>query len=269
MYADLDYELNFKSGPQQFNEALIYEISSYKAVRFGNNFNIPINSLKSIEKIYGKNIMNSFPQILDTKPNDFLIKIYFGDAFNQDVNFCLPDTILLIKFGYYFNKSVYALPKFLQSLTFGVQFNHSVDNLPLGLKELVFNEQFNQKVNKLPEYLQSLTFGMNFNQEVNSLPPRLKYLNLGYSFNHNLDNLPLTIRVLTLSNKFSHPLDMLPSSIEIIDLPLRYTYSLENLPCSVKEIKCGKDVFQRENFTNLKALLENSNIKISHTNKSF
>ena len=254
------------SGP--FDDNIIWNIYKFKKIYFGRYLNCSIDLLKKLELLYGKKKLSKYPKILLTNPEYiFLTHIYFGDFFNKPVDEILPDTILLLKFGYHFSQRVENLPPHLQSLTFGCKFNQPVYSLPLGLKELVFNEHFNQPVNCLPEYLETLTFGMLFNQPVNCLPPNLKYLNFGFSFNQPIDNLPLGIKTLVLSNKFDHPVDMIPSSIELLELPKKYSHSLENLPSSIKEVKCGSDIFARKNFGSLQGILQNSHIKLSLGNK--
>lgn len=179
--------------------------------------------------------------------------------FNQSVD-NLPNSLIVLKFGYNFNQNVNELPNNLKKLTFGYKFNQTVDKLPNSLKKLKFGNSFNQKVDKLPNNLNKLTFGFAFNQPVDKLSNFLTHLKFEWSFNHPIDKLPNSLTHLILGDSFTQSIDNLPKNIKelgftsgcsvINHIPINienirilfYDHSLfdkpiDNIPVHIKQIK--------------------------------
>lgn len=136
-----------------------------------SKFNKPFKSIYSELFIYLNTI----------KVVGFLITIFFGDCFNQNVD---------------------NLPYGIKTIYFGYSFNQNVDNLPQSIKKLSFGCSFNQSVDKLPQFLEEMTLNKNFNQSLNKLPKKLNKILLDNIplcfFTQNFSIQPLALSILTL-----------------------------------------------------------------------
>jgi hypothetical protein len=126
----------------------------------------------------------------------------------------LPDSLTVLRLGYFFDQNVDNLPKNLLDLTFGANFNQNVDNLPTKLTNLTFGDNFNQNVDNLPKKLTHLIFGLFFNKKVDNLPNSITHLTFGYEFNQMIDVLPNSLIQLTVGYNFNQKIDVLPNSIK-------------------------------------------------------
>lgn len=117
----------------------------------------------------------------------------------------LPSSLLHLKIGNGFNRSLRKLPQGLETLKIGNSFNYDVEFLPKSLKSLIFTQYsiFSYPVDNLPPNLQVLVLGNRFNQEINNLPSGLKKLVLGYKFHHELHCLPRSLISLKLGSNLT------------------------------------------------------------------
>ncbi|EGC34774.1 hypothetical protein DICPUDRAFT_34444 [Dictyostelium purpureum] len=154
------------------------------------------NTLKTI-KIYRWNQeINEFTFPVGIRK--IKIEYDFDNGGNEIKHGVLPNTLVLIKLGEFFNQTLKfgQLPLSIESLNFGKHFDNGgkpLENgaIPINCKKLVFGQKFNNgkkplKKNDLPIGLTSLIFGDLFNQKLSkdSLPPTLKFIKFGHSFNN-------------------------------------------------------------------------------------
>lgn len=167
----------------------------------------------------------------------------------------LPDSVLHISLGNYYNKPITKLPSSLTHLSIGNKFNHSLLNLPK-LKTLHLGRNFNKHLTNLPETLETLTINQReytytgFNSEI-IFPDNLKLFKLStYIYNKNLVlnnkletlcikcehfnmklDLPETLKILDMSkcNNYNQKLQ-LPSKLEVLKMNNSYSEKFDYLP---------------------------------------
>ena len=154
-------------------------------------------------------------------------KIKFDSYFNQDIQLFLHTQIIMLEFGFDFNKPINNLPIELNLLKLGSKFNHPVNNLPLKINTLIFGSNFNQPIDLLPNSIKVLVLSGDFNQDISNLPLGLKVLRLtGCEFNFSIDSSPNSIEILELNPKYRIEINKLPTNLNMIQLgEIKYNYS--------------------------------------------
>jgi len=127
-------------------------------------------------------------KLLDINLEGFnnLVSIEFDYYFDQEIKFNIPNSVKIIKFGRYFNKSI--------------------DNLPENIERIEFEEQ------------------SIFNLEIKKYPSKLKYIKFGYGYTHNIDNLPNGVEEINMKNCIVNYSDInkLPSNIKRLWLNMNH-----------------------------------------------
>ncbi len=149
-------------------------------------------------------------------------RITFVQDFNHYIDFLLPQNVLCVTFGYWFNQPVLCLQSSVLHLNFGGCFNQRITNLPHGLLTLSFGFHYNQILCKLPETLLSLRFGEDYDQILPNLPPLLTRLEFGRSFNKQIPQFPLHLQYLKFGQDFDQELPMLPDSLTYLEFGDEY-----------------------------------------------
>jgi hypothetical protein len=96
----------------------------------------------------------------------------------------LPNSLLAIKFGYKFNKSINGIrwPESITDITFGICFNRCINDVkwPVNLNVLKFGEYFDQAIISWPKTLTVISFGYQYSQDISNVerPPNLTKLHL-------------------------------------------------------------------------------------------
>lgn len=145
-----------------------------KEIIFGCNFNKTIDNLPhTVKKIIFKN-QSVFDQPLNNLPNVTHIIFDLFSAFNHPIDF-LPQSVILISFGFSFNQPVNNLPRNLKNVTFGYDFYQELNNLP-NLKYLMFRSRLIHDINNLPDTIRILKLGGEISSKITKLPRDLKLL---------------------------------------------------------------------------------------------
>jgi hypothetical protein len=254
-------EINFGN---QFNTRFFGIYNNLKKIRFGDNFNQPLDGLiiPKIEKItFGSEFNNPF---LGTYIN--LKKIIFGTKFNQPLEELSIKNIEEIKFGALFNQSFYGNYDKLKKIIFGAIFNQSLDldklrienieeidfgykfdQLFLGtyrdLKKIKFSLEFNQPLIGLSiKNIEEIDFGYKFNQLFLGRYDKLKKITFSHKFNQSLDGLSIeNIEEIRFGDNFNQSLNgLIIPKIEKIRFGDNFNQSLEELSIkNIEEIKFG------------------------------
>ena len=234
---------------REYNQILHIESKELEYIKFGQEFNYPIDKLPESVKEIEFVKMSIFNQDVSNLPKS-LKSIIFGENFNKQVD-KLPENLMFIKFSRYFNQPVNNLPKKLKKLIFCKKFNQLIDNLPIGLKYLDLGGDFNQNIDLLPVTLVNLNLSKNFNKPVNNLPNTLRRLSFNGKFNMELNNLPLNLKCLNLCRKrrneayvtnsesihlFNQEIDNLPDSIEVLYINDSFDKEIKKLPKNQKKL---------------------------------
>ena len=199
-------------------------------IKFGEEFNQPINSLPSNQKYYCDKT-NSMVE------SSGVTHISFNKWFNNQ-----SQNQMEIETDGKFNHPVENLPNSLTHLKFGKHFNQPIDNLPPSLMQLELGDDFNQPIDNLPRSLVHLEFSQKscFNKSINNLPVSLKYLRLGYYFNQ-----PVTYHTIFLGNENST--QFLITIINLFKFDEKFNQPVDNLPESLKTIVFGWNFNQSVN----------------------
>ena len=93
-----------------------------------------------------------------------IIRLTFGNIFNECVDFCLPNSVNYLTFGNFFNKPIEnCIPNSVVYLTFGCCFDQPVEScIPNSVTYLRFSEIFKRKLKTLPSSLRYLRCSRQF-----------------------------------------------------------------------------------------------------------
>lgn len=147
-------------------------------------------------------------------------KIYFGEYFNQPINF-LTDKVKWIIF------------------TEGCEITNSLsENIPYTVEGIVFmdNTSYRSNLDNLPNTIKYLVFEpeCDFKSAIDNLPNGLIYLEIkSRYFSESVSNLPQSLEVLILGEGFKSPIENLPESLKYLKLE-RHTNKIKSLPKSLK-----------------------------------
>ena len=222
----------------EISKTLLTKFKKYKKIIFSNYY------LKESENIVNGNIKksknnkNSNTDIkIEQEYHDIYVKPKYKSNFYVEYEQEYTSNNLYLKKSS-FNKPIdNNLPEHIISLILGWFFNKSVDNLPLTLKEITFGHEFNQPVDNLPFTLENISFGYSFNQYIDNLPNSLKLISLGYSFNQSIDDLPNTLEKIFLGKIFDFPINNLPISLVEITIKSNYQRNdIYRLPKNIQKI---------------------------------
>jgi hypothetical protein len=186
-----DDKIVFKNNFNQIiDENIKKDLCSFTDIKFGHDFNQPINNLD-------QNIIN--------------LEFTSYSDFNQPID-NLPDSIETITFGKNFNHPVDNLPEKLKFVRFGFTFDKSLNNLPLGLITLIiYSKQYSYNFDSLPDTIEKLHIynKCDFNKYICRWPANLKYLHLNSNFNQPIDNISNNLIELYLHDSFDQSIDSL------------------------------------------------------------
>jgi hypothetical protein len=162
-------------------------------------------------------------QIDDILPEG-LIELTFGMYYDNPIN-RLPLGLKKIVFGVLFNQCLNScIPNGCEHLEFGDGFNQPImlGDIPPTIKYLSFGRYFNQSIaGVLPDSIETLVFGECFNQNINGILPRnLKSLTLGYNFKGTIVDVPVSLSALSITEDYPHPISHLSSRIKTLTVEL-------------------------------------------------
>lgn len=164
--------------------------------------------------------------------------LFFGDAFDQRIDGCLPPSLTELRLGAEFQQPIAATTFAalrLQTVAFGAKFNHGVV-LPASVRHASFGRAFNSSL--VAPGLTTVAFAGNVDLERVSLPASLQRLDLPL-FDRSLANVALPSGLRTLSfGRFNQPLDSveLPSQLAVLLLGDRFNQDLAPL-CALPHLR--------------------------------
>lgn len=119
-------------------------------------------------------------------------KVVFRYDFDESIeDRYIPDTVLEIIFGEYFNQSIFeCIPNSVIRLIFGRRFNQSIfECIPDSVEYLEFGDDFNQSiVNCIPPSVKHIVFGKNFRHPLRLQFPSIEKITLHRDYNLMIDN---------------------------------------------------------------------------------
>jgi hypothetical protein len=196
-----------------FDHPIHYEIFRVKLIRFH----------KYIFKIKCMAYLNLLP--------NHITHLSFRADFNEPINILLPRSLIMLRFGYYFDQplNLFAHLIHLKYLQFDHCFNQPLMKLPKNLIYLSLGHRFDQPIYHLPHFLKYLKFDRDFNQQINKYPTRLTHLKFGESYNQSINNLPRSLTHLEFGIKFNQKIDLLSPNLICLKFPQRFTHFNNNL----------------------------------------
>nr|QFG73740.1 MAG: FNIPrepeat containing protein [Megaviridae environmental sample] len=188
----------------EFNQEIPPHVlpKTLKRLILGRDFNHPLHVHSLPENLeyleFGYSGVFNHPIAPNVFPKS-LLKLVMCDNFNHSLSGVLPENLVSLTMGCYFDQPLDGLPNSLRELTLGSFYSRQLDILP-PLRYLKFNGYYNTPlVHKLPNTLTHLTMGCYFNRElIPFLPDSLTHLIVGYYFNQDLTGLPNNLQHLTL-----------------------------------------------------------------------
>lgn len=138
-----------------------------KKIRFGDNFNYPLDNLPSSLEELEFSQDSQFNQLIDN----------------------LPCMIKKITFGKYFNAPLNNLPPNLEYLSIQSDiFSFKLNNIPTGLKYLYFSSNSSYSYDKIIE----------------GFPEGILEIGYPFEYNYEIDNLPKSIKIVRVSNEYKY-----------------------------------------------------------------
>jgi len=100
---------------------------------------------------------------------DTVLELIFGEYFNQSVLYCIPGNVIRLIFGKRFNQSIHkCIPDSVEYLEFGDDFNQSIINcIPPSVKHVVFGKNFRQPLCLQFPSIEKITLHRDYNLTIN------------------------------------------------------------------------------------------------------
>ena len=168
---------------QKIDEDIKKDLCSFANVKFGHDFNQPIDNLDQNIINLEFNTYSDFNLPIDNLPVS-IEKIIFGKNFNHHVD-NLPETLKFLRFDLNFDQPLNNLPLGLISLTiYSKKYSHNFDSLPDTIEKIHIYERcdFNKYICKWPANLKYLHLNSNFNQPINHISNNLIELYCMFKF---------------------------------------------------------------------------------------
>lgn len=176
-----------------------------------------------IDNIVDLPYFDSFVNVKYNSVAKFPAKLRFLN-WNCEANFqhTLPDTLIGIKFGYNFCRSLPPIPDHITHLKFGYKSTQRISgNLPKKLVYLKLGPWFHESLPRLPNTLKYLIL-RNYRKQLPALPDSLISLELGNDYKQSLPPLPKSLISLKVGNYYDQVLSSLPKSLKYLSLGDNY-----------------------------------------------